>query len=127
VRISIKNRCLVIITMLAFIMTSILPGVAQTNSTGREASDISALSSLSGENTNDFMAGGGDAYIMFKEGSNVIDTHQLVREVLIEAIKKVKTIDFKGDDRFQDNGTGAKQQSNLQIYQYKQAAFARAA
>ena len=48
-RISIKNRCLVIITMLAFIMTSILPGVVQANPVSREASDIYSLSSLSGE------------------------------------------------------------------------------
>ncbi len=55
--------------------------------------------------TNDFMAEGGDGYTIFKEGSSVIDTHRLVRDVLIEAIKKIKTMDFKGDDRFQDNGT----------------------
>ncbi|MGE5396618.1 MAG: 5'-nucleotidase C-terminal domain-containing protein [Chitinophagales bacterium] len=52
--------------------------------------------------TNDFMAAGGDDYTMFKEGTNVNDTHQLVRDLLIQAVKTTKVIDFKGDDRFQD-------------------------
>ncbi|MDD3363719.1 MAG: 5'-nucleotidase C-terminal domain-containing protein [Syntrophomonas sp.] len=63
--------------------------------------------------TNDFMAEGGDGYAMFKEGSSVIDTHRLVREVLIEAIKKIKTIDFKGDNRY--SGTGAKGEQQIPL------------
>jgi len=52
--------------------------------------------------TNDFLAAGGDGYTMFKEGTNVIDTHRLVREALIEVFKKFKTIDFQGDDRYSE-------------------------
>ncbi|MEN6460739.1 MAG: 5'-nucleotidase C-terminal domain-containing protein, partial [Syntrophomonas sp.] len=77
--------------------------------------------------TNDFMAGGGDGYIMFKEGSNVTDTHRLVRDVLINFIKKIKVINFKGDNRLWDNGTGYKQESNIQIYQPDQTPLARVA
>ncbi|MEN6347834.1 MAG: 5'-nucleotidase C-terminal domain-containing protein [Syntrophomonas sp.] len=76
--------------------------------------------------TNDFMAEGGDGYSMFKEGSNIIDTHLLVRDVLIEAIQKIETIDFKGDERFQNNGAGV-EEAAFHISQYDRAALAQAA
>ena len=77
--------------------------------------------------TNDFMSEGGDGYTMFKEASSSIDTHLLVREVLIEAIKKITTIDFKGDDRLQDIGTGDKHETGVRISEYNRMAPARAA
>lgn len=77
--------------------------------------------------TNDFMSEGGDGYAMFKEGSAGIDTHRLVRELLIERVKKMKTIDFNGDDRFQDNRIGNKLETNTRLSLQKQAASAFAA
>lgn len=49
--------------------------------------------------TNDFMGAGGDKYTMFLEGKNAVDTFSPVRDAFVDAIKKVQTIDFKGDDR----------------------------
>lgn len=52
--------------------------------------------------TNDFMAAGGDGYTMFKEGKNLKDSNQPLRDILVEKIKRLKVIDFSGDDRFQE-------------------------
>jgi len=50
--------------------------------------------------TNDFMATGGDNFTMFKEGKNPFDTYLPLRDVFAAAIKKLKLIDIKSDDRF---------------------------
>lgn len=50
--------------------------------------------------TNDFMAAGGDGFTVFKEGKNLHDTCILVRDVLANAIRKQKVVDFAGDDRW---------------------------
>ncbi|MBP2652896.1 MAG: 5-nucleotidase [Firmicutes bacterium] len=50
--------------------------------------------------TNDFMATGGDGFIMFKEGQNFHDTCIPERDILADAIRKQKVIDFSGDDRW---------------------------
>lgn len=52
--------------------------------------------------TNDFMAGGGDAYTVFKEGKNGFDTNIAVRDALIEALKNQPNLRYTGDDRFMD-------------------------
>jgi 2',3'-cyclic-nucleotide 2'-phosphodiesterase/3'-nucleotidase len=50
--------------------------------------------------TNDFTAGGGDGYTMFKEaGTPQVNTKQLVRDVVIDQIKKSSTVAFKDDQR----------------------------
>ncbi|MGI5920993.1 MAG: bifunctional metallophosphatase/5'-nucleotidase [Syntrophomonadaceae bacterium] len=55
--------------------------------------------------TNDFMAGGGDGYTMFLEGTDIADMHQPVRDIFIEVIKKLNTIEFQADDHLQITGT----------------------
>ncbi len=50
---------------------------------------------------NDFLAEGGDGYIMFTQCDDLINTQEPVREMMIKAIEKDKTIDFTADDRFQ--------------------------
>lgn len=50
--------------------------------------------------TNDFMAAGGDNFIMFKDGNHQTDTYIPLRDMFVMAIKKLTVIDFKGDDRF---------------------------
>lgn len=74
--------------------------------------------------TNDFMAGGGDEYTMFKAGSNVTDTHLLVRDILINNIRNIKIIDFKGDDRLLYNRSEYRQESAAQAYQRELARAA---
>lgn len=50
--------------------------------------------------TNDFMAGGGDGYTMFKEaGTPQINTKKLLRNVVIDQIKRSGTVAFKDDQR----------------------------
>ncbi|VBB07377.1 5'-nucleotidase signature 2 [Lucifera butyrica] len=49
--------------------------------------------------TNDFMAAGGDGYIMFKEGKNLADTFLPVRDALVDAIKAARVIQFHSDGR----------------------------
>ena len=50
---------------------------------------------------NDFIAGGGDGFIMFREaGTPQINTNQVVRNVLMDYIKQTGTVDFKDDQRF---------------------------
>lgn len=60
--------------------------------------------------TNDFMASGGDGYIMFKDAKNLTDTYLPVRDVLIGAIKKQQLVDFAGDDRLTEVWSVGKQQ-----------------
>lgn len=50
--------------------------------------------------TNDFMAEGGDGFIMFKEGRNFYDTEIPERDVLADALRNQKIINFSGDDRW---------------------------
>lgn len=57
--------------------------------------------------TNDFMAYGGDEYLVFKEARKSYDTNILVRDILIDAIKKQQPLNFIGDDRFIYNINGA--------------------
>lgn len=76
--------------------------------------------------TNDFLAEGGDGYSMFKEGKNIVNTSHLTRQVLIEEIKRLKVIDFTGDDRLQDNRTG-KEEKNRVISHFDYVTPARAA
>jgi len=52
--------------------------------------------------TNDFMAAGGDGFTVFQEGKNGVDTGLLIRNLLIEAVKKEKIINYSGDDRFKE-------------------------
>jgi len=48
--------------------------------------------------TNDFLAAGGDNFIMFKE-AHQFDTNIPLRDMLAEKIQKLKVIDFNGDHR----------------------------
>ena len=52
--------------------------------------------------TNDFQAGGGDGYVMFKEGKNQTDTSIPVRDVLVKEIKLKGTISPVDDGRMID-------------------------
>jgi 2',3'-cyclic-nucleotide 2'-phosphodiesterase (5'-nucleotidase family) len=52
--------------------------------------------------TNDFQAGGGDGYVMFKEGKNLKDTSIPVRDVLVNEIKSKGTISPVDDGRMLD-------------------------
>ena len=52
--------------------------------------------------TNDFQAGGGDGYVMFKEGKNQIDTSIPIRDVLVNEIKEKGTISPVDDGRMID-------------------------
>lgn len=52
--------------------------------------------------TNDFQAGGGDGYVMFKEGKNQIDTSIPIRDVLVNEIKAKGTIAPVDDGRMID-------------------------
>lgn len=49
---------------------------------------------------NDFMAAGGDGFVMFREGANFRDTNILVRDFLVDTFRKQTTISLTGDDRF---------------------------
>lgn len=50
--------------------------------------------------TIDFLIEGGDGFSMFKEGKNLVDTHLLERDILIDFVKSVKKVNFKSDERF---------------------------
>lgn len=52
--------------------------------------------------TNDFQAGGGDGYVIFKEGKNQVDTGIPVREVLVDEIKAKGSITPVDDGRMID-------------------------
>ena len=52
--------------------------------------------------TNDFQAGGGDGYVMFKEGKNQVDTSIPIRDVLVKEIKAKGTISPVDDGRIID-------------------------
>jgi 2',3'-cyclic-nucleotide 2'-phosphodiesterase/3'-nucleotidase len=52
--------------------------------------------------TNDFMAAGGDEFVMFKQGRNSKDTFIPLRNALAEEVKKAGTINFKKDQRLKD-------------------------
>lgn len=52
--------------------------------------------------TNDFQAGGGDGYVMFKEGKNQVDTSIPIRDVLVNEIKAKGTIAPVDDGRIVD-------------------------
>lgn len=52
--------------------------------------------------TNDFQAGGGDSYVMFKEGKKQVDTGIPVRDVLVNEIKTKGTISPVDDGRMID-------------------------
>ncbi|HEY3426774.1 MAG TPA: 5'-nucleotidase C-terminal domain-containing protein, partial [Negativicutes bacterium] len=51
--------------------------------------------------TNDFMAAGGDGFIVFQQGQNLHDTAIPVRDILADSIRTRKVIDFMGDDRWE--------------------------
>jgi 2',3'-cyclic-nucleotide 2'-phosphodiesterase/3'-nucleotidase len=50
---------------------------------------------------NDFLAEGGDGFIMFRQYAELINTQEPIREMIIKAIEKEQTLDFTADDRFQ--------------------------
>ncbi len=50
---------------------------------------------------NDFMASGGDGFIVFQAGRNYTDTGIPVRDMLADAIRKQQVIDFAGDNRLE--------------------------
>lgn len=52
--------------------------------------------------TNDFQAGGGDGYVMFKAGKNPVDTGIPVRDAIVEEIKAKGTISPADDGRMID-------------------------
>lgn len=52
--------------------------------------------------TNDFLAAGGDEFVIFKQGQNIKDTFIPLRNALAEAVKKAGTINFKKDQRLKD-------------------------
>ena len=58
---------------------------------------------------NDFMAAGGDGFIMLQGGKNRRDTGIFLRDSLAEVIKKTKVIDFSGDNRWILRNTTTKQ------------------
>ena len=49
--------------------------------------------------TNDFMADGGNGYKTFKNGENIVNTHLVIRDLLVEEISKIQLVNFKADDR----------------------------
>ena len=61
--------------------------------------------------TNDFMAAGGDGFTMFKAGKNLHDSGIPVRDILADTIRKLKIIDFSGDDRWKMTASGGQQQN----------------
>ncbi len=52
--------------------------------------------------TNDFMAQGGDGFSMFSQGTHILDTQIPLRDCLIEAVTKAKTINATIDKRFRE-------------------------
>jgi len=58
---------------------------------------------------NDFMASGGDGFIVFQAGRNLTDTGIPVRDMLADAIRKQQVIDFSGDNRLERVNTDQKQ------------------
>ncbi len=52
--------------------------------------------------TNDFQAGGGDGYVMFKNGKNSVDTGIPVRDALVNEIRSKGTISPVDDGRMID-------------------------
>ncbi|MDF2592422.1 MAG: 2,3-cyclic-nucleotide 2-phosphodiesterase [Clostridia bacterium] len=62
--------------------------------------------------TNDFQAGGGDGYVMFKEGKKQVDTSIPIRDVLVKEIKAKGTISPVDDGRMID--VKAKTSFNIQ-------------
>jgi len=52
--------------------------------------------------TNDFMAAGGDGFILFKEGKNGNDSGILLRDIVAEALKDQRLIRFTSDCRLKD-------------------------
>ena len=49
---------------------------------------------------NDFLAAGGDGFVVLQQGKKLRDTGIVVRDSLVEALGKEATIDFRGDDRW---------------------------
>lgn len=54
---------------------------------------------------NDFMAEGGDEFTMFRQCPDLINTQELIRNLLIDYIEKVHFIQFEADDRLQKLST----------------------
>ena len=52
--------------------------------------------------TNDFMAAGGDEFVMLKAGRNRQDTFIPLRDAVAAAVKKAGVIQFRKDDRMKD-------------------------
>ncbi|OGO77729.1 MAG: hypothetical protein A2Y23_02200 [Clostridiales bacterium GWB2_37_7] len=68
--------------------------------------------------TNDFQAGGGDGYVIFKEGKNPVDTGIPVRDALVNEIRQKGTISPIDDGRMMD----VKAKTSLYIQSLPQAA-----
>jgi 5'-nucleotidase len=49
--------------------------------------------------TNDFMAGGGDGYTVFRAGREMRDTQVLLRDLFIEHVRRVGTITARVEGR----------------------------
>ena len=59
--------------------------------------------------TNDFMADGGDNYVVFKSAKDKVNTNIPIRDVLVDSIKKEKTIkpEYKGYQKSVETEKGA--------------------
>jgi len=49
--------------------------------------------------TNDFMAGGGDGFTMFREGKNMVDTYIPLRDILVDYLRENPLVSPSLDDR----------------------------
>lgn len=49
--------------------------------------------------TNDFLSGGQDGYVTFKNGKNLTDTHTVIREAMIKDLRTRKTLSGVADGR----------------------------
>ena len=61
--------------------------------------------------TNDFLAGGGDGFVIFKEAKNQVNTNVVLRDVFIDAVKKAENVIFKDDGRFKDKAVVKQEKS----------------
>ena len=50
------------------------------------------------------MADGGDGYVMFKEGKNIVNSNKVLRDVLADALKSMKVLDVNSDKRLIETG-----------------------
>ena len=52
----------------------------------------------------DFLADGGDGYVMFKESKYIVNSNKVLRDVLADALKSMKVLDVNSDKRLIETG-----------------------